>query len=563
MITRITKQNRAKYDELFASATRVLQLAEDESISSLEDYFSYLYELKDVNPKFVRLPADEDYFLIDLNSRKITIPTSFKTVGLGVQGDKFAEVIYFKADRYFDTTDLNNTQIYIMWENAQGQKYFDSAYLPDVTTETDKIIFGWGIGEEITRTPGNIKFSVVFIDGRLIAAENVLIDIESLDYRLSTLPTTISVNTGLNFDLNIGVGLIDSTAELHSRIKSVKPIGDVIPAPVPVMYSYNGYDWSKSETYELSDLIDNVSTASVETALTALAYPSEGAGIISYEWFKGEKEDPTPMLGGYSYLKYIGAKQEGRTYYTLEGQAEYRIVSSSDDWDALSADGKIFERVGFCEVNEPGKYFVKVTNKAGRSFSELTPNGEVIIPGPTALSEVSITVKNGDEIFVDGEELVLVANVVGADDKDTLHYLWSDGSEEAELKIKSAGVYSVEVWSSRNGGTTLTDKVNATINIYAAAINPVNVELTASEYVAAGSNIALLTDEKNLVLSVKCDPVEVGEIKFEWYDEDGALVGSTDTYQPQDTGVYRVVVTHFISAGNSASVEKEITVAKI
>lgn len=109
----------------------------------------------------------------------------------------------------------------------------------------------------------------------------------------------------------------------------------------------------------------------------------------------------------------------------------------------------------------------------------------------------------------------------------------------------------------------MTDKVNATINIYAAAINPVNVELTASEYVAAGSNIALLTDEKNLVLSVKCDPVEVGEIKFEWYDEDGALVGSTDTYQPQDTGVYRVVVTHFISAGNSASVEKEITVAKI
>lgn len=403
----------------------------------------------------------------------------------------------------------------------------------------------------------------MFIDGRLIAAENVLIDIESLDYRLSTLPTTINVNTGLNFDLNIGVGLIDSTAELHSRIKSVKPIGDVVPAPVPAMYVYNGYDWSEPKTYELSDLIDNVSTASVETALTALAYPSEGAGIISYEWFKGEKEDPTPMLGGYSYLKYTGAKQEGRTYYTLEGQAEYRIVSSSDDWNDLSADGKIFERVGFCEVNEPGKYFVKVTNKAGRSFSELTPEGEVTIPGPTALSGVTISVKNGDEIFTEGEELVLVTNVTGANAKDTLHYLWSDGSEESELKIKAAGRYSVNVWSSRNGGTTLQDKIEANIDIYAAAINPVNVKLTASEYVTEDSNIALLTDEKNLVLSVECDSVEVGEIQFKWYDEDGVLVGSEATYSPQDTGLYKVVVTHFISTGNSASVEKEITVAKI
>jgi hypothetical protein len=148
MITRITKQNRAKYDELFANATKELNKHFEnegisiEAISSLEDYFSYLGDLKTYSPKFVRLPADEDYFTIDLNTRKITIPTSFKTVGLGVQGDKFAEIIYFKVDRYFDTTDLNNTQIYIMWENSQGQKYFDSAYLPDATTETDKLIFG-------------------------------------------------------------------------------------------------------------------------------------------------------------------------------------------------------------------------------------------------------------------------------------------------------------------------------------------------------------------------------------------------------------------------------------
>lgn len=571
MITRITKQNRAKYDELFASATKVLQqkgvLVDGEVISSLEDYFSYLFDLKDESHKFVRLPADEDCFLIDLNTRKITIPASFKTVGLGVQGDKFAEIVYFKTDRYFDTTDLNETQIYIMWENSKGQKYFDSAYIPDASTEADKIIFGWGIGEEITNIPGNIKFSVVFIDGKLVSTENILIDIESLDYRLSTLPTTINVNTGLSFDLDAGVGLINSSGKLHSRIKNIKPIGDVIPAPMPVMYTYNGYDWSELKTYELSDLLDNVSTDGIkETALTALAYPAEGAGIISYEWFKGEKTDsqPTSILGGYSYLRYTGTKQEGRTYYTPEGQAEYRILSSSDDWDTLSAKNKIFERIGFCEISEPGKYYVKVSNRAGRSFSELVPNGEVIIPGPTALSEVKIAVKNGDEIFVDGEELVLVANVIGGNAKDTLHYLWNDGSTGSELKIKAAGDYSVDVWSSRNGGTTLTDKVTAKIKIYAAAISP-SIELIASEYVAEGSNIALLTDEKVLELSVevKYGDVVIGETRIKWYNEDGELVGSEDKYSPQDTGLYKVVVTNFISEGNSASVEKEITVAKI
>ena len=98
MITRITKQNRAKYEQLFADANKILG---ENTISSLEDYFSNIEFLMDESPKFVRLPVDEDFFAVDLNTRKITIPSSFKTVGLGVQGDKFAEVIYFKVDRYF------------------------------------------------------------------------------------------------------------------------------------------------------------------------------------------------------------------------------------------------------------------------------------------------------------------------------------------------------------------------------------------------------------------------------------------------------------------------------
>lgn len=573
MITRITKQNRAQYRELFESATTALQnRGYDVVVSNLEDYFANLGDLKDISPKFIRLPLDEDCFLIDLNTRKITIPASFKSIGLGVQGDHLAEVIYFKVDRYFDTTDLgakdenkelaDGVETYILWENTQGQQFLEAAYNVDITTESDKMIFGWPVSEELTKNSGNIKFSVVFIEANWNKDENVLISIEDLSYRLSTLPTTINVNTGLSFNFNTGIRILDNS-ELKNRITNKKPIGDAIPAPMPQMYEYNGYNWLSKEPkiYELSDLVDNEDSLKSETALTALAYPESGAGIISYEWYKnGNRIDNANSI----CLKYTGPRQEGRTYYTTEG-SEFRILNSSDDFDELMGLNKIYEKIGFCNVTVPGEYSIKVTNRAGRSYSTIEPIGRVIIPGPTELSAVSIAVKNGDEVFVDGEELILVANVVGANAKDTLHYLWSDGSTEPELKVEAAGDYSVEVWSSRNGGTTLAAKVEDEIKIYPTASSP-SIKLIASEYLEEGSNIARLTDEKVLELSVEVtygDDVVVGKTQFEWYNENGELVGSEDKYSPQDTGLFKVVVTNLISEGNSASVEKEIKVAKI
>lgn len=559
MITRITKQNRAKYEQLFADANKILG---ENIISSLEDYFSNIEFLMDESPKFVRLPVDEDFFAVDLNTRKITIPSSFKTVGLGVQGDKFAEVIYFKVDRYFDTTDLNDTQIYILWENSKGQKYFDSAYRPDATTETDKVIFGWGIGEEITQTPGNIKFSVIFIDGTLVAEENVLVNIATLNYRLGTLPTTITVNAGLVFDVDLGVNVIDSSNELRKRIKNSKPIGDIPEAKEPIIIEYNGYDWSKDKTCNLVDLLDDSLTVEEEYGLTALAYSPE-AGIITYKWYKGENKQNAEMLGGsYSHLLVSGNRVEDRVYYTPEGKDEYRIITETDDWDSLMEDNAIFERVGFCKINKPGKYFVEIINKAGRAISSLIPDGRVIIPGPTPISKVEITVKNGDEIFVEGEELVLVANVTDSSNDDTIYYLWNNGSTEPELKIDSAGTYSVDVWSSRNGETTVENKVNASINIYAAAISPSSVAVVANAYIDEDKTIALLS--KDLLLTVSYNEItqEGSSIKvqWQWQSLDGGewinLDGmSSNTLVPSKTGVYRAVVTNEISSGNSVSVE--------
>ena len=77
----------------------------------MNEYFSQIANLAEIDLKYTILPLDEETFDIDANSRKITIPNSFKS-GVGVQGDQVAEIIYFKINRYFDATDLNTQNIY-------------------------------------------------------------------------------------------------------------------------------------------------------------------------------------------------------------------------------------------------------------------------------------------------------------------------------------------------------------------------------------------------------------------------------------------------------------------
>ena len=75
-----------------------------EQITSLDEYFSYIEDLNHINRKYTILPLDEEPFVIDANTRTITVPKSFKTNGISVQGDEAAETIYFIIDRFFDVT---------------------------------------------------------------------------------------------------------------------------------------------------------------------------------------------------------------------------------------------------------------------------------------------------------------------------------------------------------------------------------------------------------------------------------------------------------------------------
>ena len=89
-------------------------------ITSLNEYFQHIRDLAGMaigtgrtgtDPYFLRLPLDEPFFEINANTRGITVPGELSQIA--VKGDKLAEVVFFRIDRYYDAVDLNTRHIYI------------------------------------------------------------------------------------------------------------------------------------------------------------------------------------------------------------------------------------------------------------------------------------------------------------------------------------------------------------------------------------------------------------------------------------------------------------------
>ena len=119
MITKITPENTTKYQALFEKVNEILDLPKKDeqgtvithAISTLDGYFQHLNEISQKDPSLIILPLDEEKFFIDGNSRKITVPQAFTKNGVGVQGDHYAEYIYFEIDRYFENIDFGSPSI--------------------------------------------------------------------------------------------------------------------------------------------------------------------------------------------------------------------------------------------------------------------------------------------------------------------------------------------------------------------------------------------------------------------------------------------------------------------
>lgn len=317
MIVQIDKDNSSKYNGWFSEITEAFKNSEKPEIKNividtLEAYYAHIEEIaRNFGGKFLRMPVDEDFLLINNNTREISVSkTSFAKNGIAVEADHLAEIVYFKADRYFDRMDLsqNKMHIEIRWSllNTKRQviKYGASqALFIDAESFPGEIVFGWAITRDMCSEAGSLSFSVCFYIGENKAAEEVGLRDYSLNTQIASLP------------VKAGIGIVNVKEQVDSQndifkalFNSVYTDKSVMPLDQPV-FSYLSWEHdtipdeyvypfeSTLAQYKIANL-GNKTQWDAPVELYASAY-CPGATAMSYEGSfiaENAKETDEPII---------------------------------------------------------------------------------------------------------------------------------------------------------------------------------------------------------------------------------------------------------------------------
>lgn len=466
MITKIEGNN---YAELFRSAEKQLGLPTD-SITTIHDYLNAIQDVSvrqnSNNYNLLRLPVtdDEPLFEIDANTREITVPEPFKKNGLTVQGDKLAEIVYFKMARFFDMMDLylfanDNIQstdnhvgahTYIEWYNPSAknpdyQKGVDFAYA--MTCDEDYIYFGWPIADKVAGESGNIQFCVRFLNIK----DNKII------YNYATKIASCEIKTTLNFNLS------DHSIESQSweDILYTRPVYSAVinstesPAAILLKGIETGvYDMTKTQEMREVDEDDgngNINTVtklvdvwSLEipvVATTSSAVPEGTVQTLTFNWYHNSAA------------------------ITSASTCEVNETAAPNEYEDPKA------KQSTLTAHEIGTYTVWIGNKIqGKNNVRYIYTGVVSIPGPkdVIIDSTNIIPKG----FVGVKLTAGVNNIAQYDPNETLLYTWytEDGaiakeqSTNPEFTPADEGKYYCVVQNSRNGVTTeITDGARSSI----------------------------------------------------------------------------------------------------
>lgn len=108
------------------------------------------------------IPDGLPYINIDLNQRLIKLTSDFDP--LLIAGDHFATRIWFCCDRFFDTVDLEQMSIAILYKNASGNYRIAPVYVIESKEENGnyKLYFSWEINGEAAIKEGTLDFAIRF-----------------------------------------------------------------------------------------------------------------------------------------------------------------------------------------------------------------------------------------------------------------------------------------------------------------------------------------------------------------------------------------------------------------
>lgn len=501
------------------NSSQVYYLSDD--ITSLDEYFSYIVELNKISKRYTILPLDEEVFEIDANTRTITVPNSFKTNGISVQGDEVAEIVYFRINRFFDAIDLALRDIYVEWKSAdkdENGKEITGVSVPWVIdTESDPgyIIFGWALSSKITAAAGTVTFAVRFYT---FDKEK-----EVLEYSLSTLQQTATIKPSLNFNLRDiimdGSLIDDCEALITDRFKNSELSSGAVQAEVPEWildlktdedknFTIDNATGTKTVFVNLAD-VDGFKIAPITRDVQALA---ADAGQLSYTWKKYDIDTNKKLDLDFSITMVLTTdteRQEGKLYYTQASDGAYTLAPDATVFDPEDENyvGGIYERVSRGVINSIGKYLVVCTNRVKNSTAT-NETWTLVVPRP--VEPVITTDVAPIGILIDETEYKHVLSVAAnkADD-GTLTYQWykmAPGQKEfVEIVGATESSYQIE-----GGAPTKDDSKNgcAGDGYYMVRVtNNLNVELDGERAIddIESATCRVTHKAEPMVITVKSD----------------------------------------------------------
>lgn len=461
----ITKYTEGQYDKLFDTINEAYNFKDEDKIRDINDYFTILGNVtqdvqngtKDFDPYMLILPSDEGIFAIDANTRAIDIPAEFKN-GIGVQGDELAEVIYFSIDRYFDTTDLYDKDIFVQWEAPSGDKGLSYTINKTLRFKYDKVVFGWPITKEMTKKAGDIKFAVRFYERE----QNPSTDEYSLIYSFSTLTATVKVKPALDFNIDTPddeniLNPINKNDTIYKMMRNSQAVGLDTPAVAPTFDIESFIPTDMDKKYDVGQIFKGRAMFKPED-------DEQAKGSITYLWHKTNKKGTDLVIKGSGKLSYEKSTDSARKsydiYYTLNKQGEYEVYK-----EAIPApEGTtIYKRYTEYTPEEAGEYYIVATNTAGRGNFESAKSNSWLI----AYAEKPVINCNDFlHIIMEGEDGISLSPEVTVGDNGALTYQWYkrdnklnssfslvENQNQTTLKTSSEGYYKLKVTNLKNNDT--------------------------------------------------------------------------------------------------------------
>lgn len=226
---------------------------------------------------------------------------------------------------------------------------------------------------------------------------------------------------------------------------------------------------------------------------------------------------------------------------TLDGSTSSGNGTINYEW--LDPDGTSISTATEIDVDAPGTYTLIITDESNGCTAEVEVEAEQNIDEPTP------------DVSVDGilncEITSTMLDASGSNSNGGTSYQWLNGTTEIgtdpQINVDAPGTYTLIV----------TDEVSG-----CTAEATVDVEQDIEEPIPDASVSGLLTCEQLSVMLDGASSSGNGILEYEWQNSNGQTIGSEETLDVEDTGVYTLIITdnsNGCTAETSIEVDEDIT----